>query len=475
MDRDTLIPALRSLRRLVWGVSALVGLALTGFALAQPDGGDTRKRQGPPHQPAPFVAQPDVDVILGRPDLRGVTALVLSHRRDVEVHWRHGPQGSPMDTHHVLRLVKGDPKPLVLTDLAPHRAYRYTLSDADGHPLASGHFRTALPAGKTFGFTVSADTHLDQNTDPALYERALGQARAAAPDFHIDLGDTFMVDKHANRVAAAQQYLQQRHYFGQLGVPLFLVLGNHDGEDRKLLRSGTESLAVFANQLRKRHFPNPEPDGFYSGNSQPDRHAGPLQDYYAWTWGDALFVVLNPYWHGSAKRGEERWDLTLGEPQYRWLRDTLERSRARHKLVFVHQLVGGADRQGRGGAEAVPYGEWGGLNADGSPGFAQQRPGWEEPIHTLLVRTGVNLVLHGHDHLYAYQQRDGIVYLEVPQPGHPGDRHEGDAYGYREGVIRGDAGILKVLVSPDQLNVHYLSAARPGQVLHAFHVTPRTP
>ena len=41
---------------------------------------------------------------------------------------------------------------------------------------------------------------------------------------------------------------------------------------------------------------------------------------------------------------------TLGEGQYRWLQRTLEASRARHKFVFIHHLVGGVNPDGRGGA-----------------------------------------------------------------------------------------------------------------------------
>jgi hypothetical protein len=41
------------------------------------------------------------------------------------------------------------------------------------------------------------------------------------------------------------------------------------------------------------------------------------------------------------------------------------------------------------------------------------------PIHQLLVRNKVAAVFHGHDHLFAKQDLDGIVYQEVPQPSSP--------------------------------------------------------
>ena len=51
-------------------------------------------------------------------------------------------------------------------------------------------------------------------------------------------------------------------------------------------------------------------------------------------------------------------------------------------------------------------------NADGSDGFRQNRPGWEMPIHELFVKHGVNIVFHGHDHLFVREELDGIIYQE---------------------------------------------------------------
>ena len=74
-------------------------------------------------------------------------------------------------------------------------------------------FHTARAPGRTFTFTVTADSPLDENTDPVVYQRTLANALADKPDFHIELGDTFMTEKHLNRDAAFKQYLAQRYYF----------------------------------------------------------------------------------------------------------------------------------------------------------------------------------------------------------------------------------------------------------------------
>ncbi len=168
-------------------------------------------------------------------------------------------------------------------------------------------------------------------------------------------------------------------------VPVFLVLGNHDGEQPG--KGGGDAMALWSNAQRKKYFPNPKPNAFYSGSATPHPKAGLLQNYYAFEWGDALFVALDPYWYGQEpNRGGDNWGRSLGREQYEWLRLVLERSRARFTFVFIHHLVGGETREGRGGAEAAAFFEWGGRDINDRDSFAQKRPGWAAPIHSLLVR-----------------------------------------------------------------------------------------
>lgn len=441
--------------------------------------------RGPAHVPQPFTAQPVFDVVLGRVADRSVVVSLLAYQSDPTVQLRYGVEGGTLGAPAAVALQRGTPTHHPLAGLRPDTAYRYQVQGGDGAVLAQGRFHTARAPGSRFTVTLTADSHLDQNTSVPLYRQSLANALADAPDFHIDLGDTFMTEKHADRASAAQQYLAQRFYFGEVAhsLPTFLVLGNHDGEEVRHRKGGAESLAVWSNAQRKRYFPNPAPDAFFSGNAAPDPYAGELQDYYAWTWGDALFVLLDPYWYAPERRSDERWNLSLGSAQYQWLQRTLAASTARYKLVFVHQLLGGVDRAGRGGVEAVPFGEWGGANADGSPGFADHRPGFAEPIQALLKRHGVTAVFHGHDHLYVAQAVDGMAYQEVPQPGHPGNTaaRMAAAYGYAQGVALGESGHLRLRFEPQQLVVDFIGSAvtRDGQaapdnarVLHSYVLKP---
>jgi 3',5'-cyclic AMP phosphodiesterase CpdA len=256
-----------------------------------------------------------------------------------------------------------------------------------------------------------------------------------------------MSEKHTNRADAAQQYVDQQRYFALLGAPVHLVIGNHDGESGRYNDGTTNCLAQWSRAMRMKYFPEPlAPDG---------------RNYYAWQTNGALFIALDPFWFSPrARRNDDNWYRTLGKDQYDWLKRTLETSKAKFKFVFIHHLVGGADRQGRGGVEVVPFYEWGGKNADGTDGFAPHRLGWAAPIHQLLVKHQVNAVFHGHDHLYVKQELDGIVYQEVPQPGDPrGSTRSAAEYGYKGGVMLGSSGYVRVSVGEDLAKVEYVKTS----------------
>lgn len=397
----------------------------------------------------------DLDVILGRPSARGVAISLLSPQeaRAVRVVVEPGGFSRPAT------LKPGEPQVIEVSGLRGGGSYRYRVeSTASTSLLAAGEFRTAPPPGTSFRFVVQADSHLDDNTNPAVYMQTLANMAADRPDFLVDLGDTFMVDKFRPFETAKSQYLAQRFYLGQpgLSLPLLLVTGNHDGEVGWASRE-SPGMTEWARGMRERYFPKAGGSDFYA--------SGPSgTNSFAWQWGDALFVVLDPFGASTARArpDDDGWVWTLGKPQIDWLDQTLSASKARHRLVFIHHLVGGHPgsraQEARGGAEASRFFEWGGQNGDGSASFATKRPGFREPIHDLLRRQGVELVFHGHDHLYARQERDGIVYQAVPQPGHRAEvaNHSGAEYGYASGEILGSSGYLRVTVGPGALSVDYV-------------------
>ena len=409
------------------------------------------------------------DSILGRPEKDSVTLSVLAYQ-SMDGFVAYGIQSGTCTNRTPVRQFKaGEPVEFVITPLQANTNYYYQFhsrlagtSQFTISPACS--FQTARPPGSTFTFTLSADVHLDEHTRSEVYAQSLANIRAEQPDFHIDLGNLFMTDKHATRDEAARQYLAQRYYLGQIGssVPVFLALGVHDGESSRYDDGSPDCLAIWSNRLRKRYFPNPIPDSFYSGDAIPQPFSGLLENYYAWEWGDALFVVLDPYRYSLRQRGggSDGWAWSLGREQYDWLARSLAGSHAKFKFVFLHNLLCG-DQASRGGVEIAGFNEWGGRNLDGNDGFASHRPGWPQPVHQLLLHHHVTAVFKAHDNFYARQELEGILYLMVPQPSIAGNDRIRDLvnYGYKEGTFLGNSGHVRVEVSSKMTKVEYVKSS----------------
>ena len=343
---------------------------------------------------------------------------------------------------------------------------RYRESGTTSYYARTSHsFHTQRPAGSTFTFAIEADPHLDENSNPAVYALTLQNIGLQSPDFLLDLGDTFMSEKLQNPTqdSITIRHLLLRSYYDLIchSIPLFLVIGNHEGELGWLLNGTANCLPVMASNTRIKYYPNPLPDSFYSGDTTSEAFVGLRQNYYAWEWGSALFVVLDPYWYTKTK---PNWGWTLGVNQYNWFKNVLSTSEAKFKFVFCHQLVGGNGVDGRGGTEFVDFFEMGGENQDSTWGFDTYRSGWEKPIHTLMVDNNATIYFHGHDHFYGKQEKDGIVYQEVPQPSARSyTSMSASQYGYVNGVIIPSRGYLLVTVTDTSTYVQYIRTYLPSE------------
>jgi predicted phosphodiesterase len=416
------------------------------------------------------VPSHDYDIILGRPTNNSITFSVLLYQQAESYIAIREQHSLYIDTIRFVASM-GKPTEILYDRLKPDSRYLYHLcykikDQSDYLRSSEYYFQTQRIYDEPFSFTITADSHLDQNTDVSTYKATLTNAQSDSADFHIDLGDTFMTDKYReNYKDALSQYIAQRYYFGLLcnSSPLFLVLGNHDGESAPRMNGKNENITTWSNSIRKTYFANPIPDIFYSGNNTKDPILGQPQDYFSFEWGNSLFIILDPFLYTSRNGMDDPWQRTLGKNQYDWLKSTLEKSKAKFKFIFIHNLVGGTDLKGkaRGGSEVANLFEWGGLNQDGSSGFKEHRPDWEMPIHALLKKHGVTAVFHGHDHLFAKQELDGIIYQCLPQPGAKAkwNTRSAEEYGYINGVILNSPGYLRVLPSKDQVKIDFINTS----------------
>jgi Calcineurin-like phosphoesterase len=416
--------------------------------------------------------------VLGRPTDRSIALNVLAPN-DIEAYVEYGLRPGAYAAKSALVKSKGrTPFELTIDSLKPNAHYYYRLRyrELEKSTYAASKeydFQTQRSAGSTFVFDVQADSHPERVVrmfDAVLYARTMASVRKDHPDFFISLGDDFSIDEFKDPVNAervAQVYIDQRPYLGMegTGAPIFLVNGNHEQAASYLLNGTPNSAAVWAGNSRNHYYPNPAPDRFYTGDPEPVEFIGLLRDYYAFTWGDALFITLDPYWHSKGpvgqllqqgkgsgnKQGRDLWDITHGEAQYRWLKETLEKSNAKYKFVFAHHVLGTL----RGGTDIADLYEWGGRNDKGEWEFDKRRPGWELPIHQLMAKYGVLIFFQGHDHLFVRQQKDGITYQETPTPADPNYANPNDD-AYKGGDHYSAAGHLRVTISPEQAKVEYI-------------------
>ena len=104
----------------------------------------------------------------------------------------------------------------------------------------------------------------------------------------------------------------------------------------------------------RRTIPPRSPDGFYSGNTDPLARIDEAtygdelrEDYYAWEWGDALFVVIDPFQYTmnlpytpAAGEGTDdavtgnQWSWTLGEQQFNWFKQTTRKQQCQIQVCL---------------------------------------------------------------------------------------------------------------------------------------------
>ena len=447
-----------------------------------------------------YALSPGVDTtafvtssILSRPTDNSVTLTVVP-KKGLQLFYEYGTASSNYTFSCDVKTTAANvPVKTLINSLSPNTRYFYRIryKDTSAARFEAGDeytFITQRFKGSTYVFGIIADSHLyDKKGIPSMMKVTMQNLANARPDFVLDLGDTFGDDHQPTTITQAEMMKLHLNFMPYIGMVchlshFFFCLGNHEGESGYyLLQTPPDNLAVYGTLARKYYYANPYPDGFYTGNKEVENFGmGYPENYYAWEWGDALFVVLDVYRGYTANDKPQGWDWTIGTDQYYWLKQTLEQSNAKFKFVFTHHLSG----QGRGAIKLARSFEWGGYENNGTTwGFTANRPGWPLPIHQLMVNNGVNIFFQGHDHLFAQEMLDGVVYQEVPMPSDStymiGMLANADAYTSNQ--LNGSGNLL-VTVSSEEAKVEYVRAFLPhdtsatqhnAEVAFSYSVTPR--
>ena len=453
------------------------------------------------------------NVILGRPTDSSIAISVLgTEAQSVYVEYGTSKTALVKKTAPVA-LTVGIPLVIEISGLKANTKNYYRLrykkyGESSFTTGKTNSFSTAKTSGKSFSFSVQGDTHPERagkmfNAD--LYTVTMANIASQQPDFHILLGDDFSIDPlidkgQANQDGVENIYRTHRNWLAIAGasVPIFLVNGNHEQAAAYLLDGTASNPAVLAGNARLKYYPLPAPNRFYTGDSYEIPNVGLPRDYYSWTWGDALFISIDPYWHSNqavdnvagvsadtndkagGKSGSGKttnlWNVGIGDEQYAWLKKTLETSKAKYKFVFEHHVLG----TGRGAVEVSTNYEWGGKDPKGTSTFAKERPNWELPIHDLMVKNGVSIFFQGHDHIFVTQERDGLIYQSMPNPADDTFSMFNDG-AYLTGTKAPNSGHVRVTVSPAEAKVEYFLAARAQDssrtnlsTAHSYTVKPKS-
>jgi hypothetical protein len=448
--------------------------------------------------------------LLGRPTDQSISIKIVPDE-PISFYYEYGTgSGVYSGQTSTVAAAGGEPVTVVIDGLSADTEYFYRMqysTDGENTWIARDEysFFTQRSVGSSFTFDVTTDSHINIVLgDEATWEDTLEDVASDDPDFLIDLGDAFDIRSlsEGDVAGAENSYKYQLNFFNLVShsTPIFLVPGNHEQQEAWHLTGDASSLSVIGTNAQKKFYLNPVPDGsFYTGDPSTYAYLSGDQlkeDYYAWEWGDALFVVISPYWYTNTKPyvsdlggGEDdwtgsgdSWDWTLGLDQFEWLKTTLATSDASYKMIFMHQLVtdGSFPDQvdyGHGGANFAHLYEWGGYNENGTTwGWDTERPGWgDDPIHQVLLDNGVSAVFHSHDHQYAYEVKDGIVYQEVPSAGFDGngfgEYETGDGFTVK---AMENSGHLRVRVSPAETCVDYMKTDETGSAYTYCFEPPET-
>ena len=106
------------------------------------------------------------------------------------------------------------------------------------------------------------------------------------------------------------------------------------------------------------------------------------------------------------------------------------------------------------------------------------------PIHQLMVANNVTVYFQGHDHLYAREEMDNLVYQTVPMPSDSsyqlGVLANASAF---VGTVLPGSGHIRVTVSPDSVKVDFVASRLPkdetatlknGDILYSYAVKGNT-
>jgi predicted phosphodiesterase len=410
----------------------------------------------------PFLSSPTENTIriTALNEKRAANA-VLEIRKESETDWKRQPSTLKLAPYELLSWS--------VKDLTPATRYEYQVlskpeTEKDFRPAGRGSFRTQRKGPASYTVLLMTDPHTGSfplGSQPALVlDKVVQNATPVKADFLIDLGDN--VAWRGSREfpqttadGALMAYSMYRRQIGPLSAntPHFAIIGNWNGESGKF----PEKSIDLVTGVRKALLPGPNHLTYPQGGSE-------REDYYAFTWGDVLYVMLNIQTYSKPSNPanlpslmsdvNEITEWTLGEKQMVWFETTLRNAKESFRFVCIHHPAAGNagdslnTNYGRGGARAWNLGE-------------------QAKIHALMKKHKVQIFFYGHDHVFVDDIVDGIHYTLPGSCGAPWKFTRAET-GYER--FWPDSGHATLEVTPEKATVTFFNLE--NKVLHTFSVVP---
>jgi len=308
----------------------------------------------------------------------------------------------------------------------------------------------------------------------SIINNILSSIAGSGADFVMDTGDTgqthvasFAPTYHAqNQSDANERYSLVRNYFENISLPVYLSLGNHDAENgwgAEGTNSHSEDLYTWSLNARLDYWPGPTDQTYSYGG-------GPYENYYAFDWGDATFIILDSYRYNTVApvTGD---DWVLGDEQMAWLEETLSVSDKKLKFLFAHHILGCYDPDTSHGYN---YGDGGGNYS---------WKGDQANINYLMEKYNAQFYLYGHVHRFVHDWANWSSFNRINQVNYIANM--GGSWGgsfvcgggkrqtiYQEGDC--NRGYIKVDVSPYNVTFFFINGSNEA-LLYNYTISNTAP
>lgn len=197
-------------------------------------------------------------------------------------------------------------------------------------------------------------------------------------------------------------WLRMRKLYSALTpfIPVFIVLGNHDGEAQWNL---TSKWGTF---WREKLFALPRATTYAEGGH-------PEGKYYAFSWGadnknrgGVLVIALNTTAFSGSSFPTKIEDWSLGQEQRLWLEKTLQEAEKHWIFICAHHVLGGWPAGPEETRRDIVYGRGPLFTAEDYKEYATPEKIEQVWVTQKAMENGARAFIYGHDHIF-YSKRIG--------------------------------------------------------------------